>query len=69
MIAAISEVVDFYRMSGDVGYLLRVVVPDIAAHDSVYKRLIRTTSLSDVSSSLAMEELKFTAALPLSYVE
>ena len=69
MIAAISEVVDFYRMSGDVGYLLRVVVPDIAAYDSVYKRLIRTTSLSDVSSSFAMEELKFTTALPLSYVE
>ena len=68
-VEAISEVVEFYRMSGDVDYLLRVVVPDIAAYDSVYKRLIRTTPLSDVSSSFAMEELKFTTALPLSYVE
>jgi Lrp/AsnC family transcriptional regulator len=63
----IPEVVEFYRMSGDVDYLLRVVVPDIAGYDSVYKRLIKTVGLSDVSSSFAMEELKFTTALPLSY--
>ncbi|MNW12106.1 AsnC family protein [compost metagenome] len=55
-------------MSGDVDYLLRVVVPDIAAYDKVYKRLIAGTQLLDVSSSFAMEELKFTTALPLSYV-
>ncbi|MFG6486936.1 Lrp/AsnC family transcriptional regulator [Roseateles sp. BYS78W] len=67
-VQAIPEVVEFYRMSGDVDYLLRVVVPDIAAYDQVYKRLIRDTQLSDVSSSFAMEELKFTTALPLSYV-
>jgi len=66
---AIPEVVEFYRMSGDVDYLLRVVVPDIAAYDAVYQRLIRTTQLSDVSSSFAMEEIKFTTALPLSYVD
>lgn len=63
------EVVEFYRMSGDVDYLLRVVVPDIAAYDRVYKRLIAGTQLSDVSSTFAMEELKFTTALPLSYIE
>jgi len=63
----IPEVVEFYRMSGDVDYLLRVVVPDIAGYDSVYQRLIKTVGLSDVSSSFAMEELKFTTALPLSY--
>lgn len=68
-IEAIPEVVEFYRMSGDVDYLLRVVVPDIAAYDRVYKRLIADTHLSDVSSSFAMEELKYTTALPLSYVE
>ena len=66
-VQAIPEVVEFYRMSGDVDYLLRVVVPDIAAYDAVYKRLISGTSLFDVSSSFAMEELKFTTALPLSY--
>jgi Lrp/AsnC family transcriptional regulator len=50
-----------------VDYLLRVVVPNIAAYDSVYKRLTRGTELSDVSSSFAMEEIKFTTALPLDY--
>ena len=64
---SIPEVVEFYRMSGDIDYLLRVVVPDIAAYDSVYKRLTRGTDLADVSSSFAMEELKFTTALPLDY--
>lgn len=66
-VQAIPEVVEFYRMSGDVDYLLRVVVPDIAAYDVVYKRLIAGTNLHDVSSSFAMEELKLTTALPLSY--
>lgn len=63
----IAEIVEAYRMSGDVDYLLKVVVPDIAAYDLVYKTLIRQVPLSDVSSSFAMEELKFTTALPLSY--
>ncbi|RQO53712.1 ArsR family transcriptional regulator [Paucibacter sp. KBW04] len=65
---AIPEVVEFYRMSGDIDYLLRVVVPDIKAYDAVYKRLITGTNLHDVSSSFAMEQLKFTTALPLKYV-
>lgn len=67
-VQSIPEVTEFYRMSGDVDYLLRVVVPDIAAYDQVYKRLIDGTQLSDVSSSFAMEELKFTTALPLGYL-
>lgn len=67
-VQAIPEVVEFYRMSGDVDYLLRVVVPDIAGYDRVYKRLIAGTQLHDVSSSFAMEELKLTTALPLTYV-
>ena len=67
-VQAIPEVVEFYRMSGDVDYLLRIVVPDIAAYDRVYKRLIAGTQLHDVSSSFAMEELKLTTALPLGYV-
>jgi Lrp/AsnC family transcriptional regulator len=69
VVEAIPEVVEFYRMSGEIDYLLRVVVPDIAAYDAVYKRLIQGTELSDVSSSFAMEEIKFTTALPLSYAE
>ena len=66
-VGTIPEVVEFYRMSGEIDYLLRVVVPDIAAYDAVYKRLIRDVALADVSSSFAMEQLKYTTALPLQY--
>lgn len=62
------EAVEFYRMSGDVDYLMRVVVPDIKAYDAFYKRLIRHTGIADVSSSFAMERIKYTTALPLEYV-
>ncbi len=63
----IPEVVEFYRMSGETDYLLRVVVPDIAAYDAVYQRLIASIELSDVTSNFAMERLKYTTALPLRY--
>ncbi len=66
-IANIEEVVEFYRMSGNVDYMLRVVVPDIDAYDSVYKRLIEIPGLGDVSSAFAMEEIKYTTELPLGY--
>ena len=66
-VSEIEEVVEFYRMSGDVDYLLRIVVPDIAAYDAVYRRLIAKIELSDVSSSFAMECIKQTTALPLKY--
>ena len=66
-VTEIPEVLEFYRMSGDVDYLLKVVVPDIAAYDAVYKRLISRVTLNDVSSSFAMEEIKYTTALPLTY--
>ncbi|ANF59739.1 Lrp/AsnC family transcriptional regulator [Halotalea alkalilenta] len=68
-IEAIDEVVEAYRMSGDIDYWLRVVVPDIAAYDAVYKRLIQIEGLTDVSSSFAMEQLKYTTALPLGYLK
>jgi len=61
----IPEVVEFYRMSGDVDYLLKLQVASIAAYDAVYKRLIKAARLTDVSSAFAMEELKHTTALPL----
>jgi len=66
-VCEIPEVVEFYRMSGEVDYLLRVVVPDIAGYDAVYKRLIRSVEMFDVSSSFAMEQIKYTTALPLDY--
>ena len=62
-----DEVVEFYRMSGQVDYLLRVVVPDIAAYDAFYKQLIENVDIADVSSSFAMEQIKFTTELPLHY--
>jgi Lrp/AsnC family transcriptional regulator len=61
------EVVELYRMSGEIDYLLRVVVPDIDAYDRFYKKLISKIQLSDVSSSFAMEQIKYTTALPLDY--
>jgi Lrp/AsnC family transcriptional regulator len=61
------EVVEFYRMSGDVDYLLRVVVPDIGAYDAFYKKLISRIEIAKVSSAFAMEQIKYTTALPLSF--
>lgn len=67
-VADIPEIVEVYRMSGAVDYLLKVVVPDIAAYDRVYKRLIARIDIFDVSSSFAMERMKATTALPLDYL-
>ncbi|MDX1514652.1 MAG: Lrp/AsnC family transcriptional regulator [Gammaproteobacteria bacterium] len=66
-VSGFPEVVEFYRMSGEIDYLMRVVVPDIAAYDAFYKRLIQQVSIADVSSSFAMERIKYTTALPLDY--
>ncbi len=68
-VAEVPEVVEFYRMSGNIDYLLRVVVPDIGGYDAVYKKLIKIADLSDVSSSFAMEQIKYTTALPLDYAK
>lgn len=64
-VKTLPEIVDVYRMSGEVDYLLRVVVADIAGYDAVYRRLIKAVELSDVSSSFAMETIKSTTALPI----
>ena len=61
----IPEVVEFYRMAGEVDYLLKLQVADIAAYDRVYKLLIRVAKLIDVSAAFAMEEMKRTTELPL----
>ena len=63
----LPEVVEFYRMSGEVDYLMRVVVPDIAAYDRFYKKLISRVEISKVSSAFAMEQMKYTTALPLQF--
>jgi len=61
----LPEVVEVYRMAGDIDYLLRVVVRDTEAYDRFYKTLIKSVPLHDVSSSFAMEEIKYTTALPI----
>lgn len=63
--SSLPEVVEFYRLAGETDYLLKVVVADIAAYDRFYKRLIAAAPLNDVSSAFAMEQIKFTTALPL----
>ena len=64
-VESFPEVVEFYRMSGQVDYLLRVVVPDIDAYDVFYKKLIAAAKLKDVSSTFAIEQIKFTTQVPL----
>jgi Lrp/AsnC family transcriptional regulator len=64
-VADIPEIVEVYRMSGETDYLLRVVVSDIADYDRVYQQLIRDVPLYDVSSSFAMEQIKYSTALPV----
>jgi DNA-binding Lrp family transcriptional regulator len=64
-IAAMEEVMECYRMAGDVDYGLRVVVPDAAAFDIFYKRLIETIPLKNVTSRFALENVKCETAFPI----
>lgn len=64
-LSAMPEVMDVYRMAGDVDYLLRVVVPTMAAFDDFYQRLIQAVPLKNVTSRFAMERVKATTAYPL----
>lgn len=63
--AAMPEVMEAHRMAGEVDYMLRVAVADMAAYDAFYKRLIGSVPLKNVTSRFAMEELKHTTAYPL----
>ncbi len=64
----IPEIVEFYRMSGNVDYMLKIVVPSIDEYDMVYKKMIEQIDIYDVSSYFAMEEIKNTTALPLNFI-
>ena len=66
-VADLPEIAEFYRMAGEIDYLMRVVVPDIAAYDAFYKKLISRIEVSKISSAFAMEQIKYTTALPLSF--
>jgi Lrp/AsnC family transcriptional regulator len=61
----IPEIVEFYRMSGEVDYLIKMRVADMAGYDRAYKKLIGAARLGDVSASFAMEEIKASTAIPL----
>lgn len=66
--ASFDEVVECYRMSGEYDYLLKVLVRDMDCFDHFYKRLVSGIEFSDVTSSFAMEQIKYTTAVPLSHL-
>lgn len=68
LITDIPEIVEAWRLTGEADYQLRIVVPDIETYDVVYQRMIGRLEFSDISSSIAMEEMKYTTAIPTSYI-
>ena len=64
-VAAMPEVMEVYRMTGDVDYMLRVAVADMTEYDAFYKRLIAAAPMKNVTSRFAMERIKQTTALPI----
>ncbi len=64
-VSNMPEVVEFHRMSGEIDYLLKILVADLAEFDAVYKRLIEVAPLFDVSSSFSLEQIKYTTAVPM----
>src|SRR5947209_20432681 len=64
-VSAMPEVMEFYRMAGDVDYMLRVVVADMQSYDVFYKKLISAVPLKNVTSRFAMEKIKSVTALPV----
>ena len=64
-VGAMPEVMEFYRMAGDVDYMLRVVVADMQSYDVFYKKLIGAVPLKNVTSRFAMEKIKSVTALPV----
>jgi Lrp/AsnC family transcriptional regulator len=64
-VALLPAIMEVYRMAGDMDYLLRVAVPDMAAFDSLYKALTDAVPIKNVTSHFAMERMKFTTAYPV----
>ncbi len=65
LVAAMPEVMEIHRMAGDVDYLLRIAIPDMAAYDGFYRKLVASMPLKNVTSRVAMERVKFTTAYPV----
>ncbi len=68
VISDIPEIVEAWRLTGEIDYMLRIVVPDVDAYDAVYKRLISKLEFADISSAIAMEEMKYTTAILTDYL-
>ena len=66
-VTAMPNVMEVHRLSGDVDYLVRAVVPNMQSYDEMYKEMIAKVDLFDVSSNFSMETIKYTTALPLDY--
>ena len=62
---SIPEILDFYRTSGSIDYLLKVVARDVRHYDDIYKRLIREVDFADISSTFVMETFKSGHQLPI----
>jgi Lrp/AsnC family transcriptional regulator len=69
VIGGFPEIVETWRLTGEIDYLLKIVVPDIETYDAVYQRLTSRLDFSDLSASIAMEEMKYTTAMPTLYLE
>ena len=68
MVTTMPNVMEVHRLSGDVDYLIRAVVPSVRKYDEMYKEMIAKVDLFDVSSNFSMETIKYTTALPLDYI-
>ena len=68
VIESIPEILEVYRMSGDLDYLIKAVITDMAGYDRLYKQLIKA-DLFDVSASFVMETMKKTHQLPLHHIQ
>lgn len=64
-ILAMPEIVEFYRMSGDIDYMAKIICRDMKHYDEIYKRIIASGPIQDVSTSFAMEGIKCTTAAPI----
>jgi Lrp/AsnC family transcriptional regulator len=63
----IPEIIGAYRTAGEIDYILQARVPDVAAYDRLYKKLIARLEMSDISASFVMEEIKAVTELPLDF--
>jgi len=67
VVQTFPEIIEAYRISGEPDYMLRIAVPDIQRFDEFYRKVISRIEVKNVTSSFAVEQVKFTTALPLKF--